>query len=123
MKNDQNIDEFEILEEIVEDLEVIQVRAATNIPKFHEGTSYRQSKEIEDLEYERELRKALSECIRHHEIVLEFSRKLKEFYESFLIFKVSHGAFLLCFATYVATVVSSIQILSNCVLIFIQNII
>lgn len=97
---------MEILEEIVEDLSVIQVKEVSIPTDLSLSTTYRQSRENEDFEYKNELRKAFSDCVRHHEIILEYCRQFKDFQCPFLLAKLGNGGFLICFAAYITTVVS-----------------
>ena len=106
MLKDPHIDEFAISDEIDTDLGVIEVKPAENLPNLLHDKRLHCLKKIDEMEYEEEIHKALDDCICHHGKILEFCKIFGNLFCVFMIIKVSHAAFLICFAAYVVTVVS-----------------
>lgn len=54
-------------------------------------------------EYDEEISDAISECIKHHQVILQFSKKMEEFYHPFILLKILQITFLICFLAYLAS--------------------
>lgn len=54
-------------------------------------------------EYDEEISVAISECIRHHQVILQFCKKLEAFYHPFILLKILQITFLICFLAYLAS--------------------
>lgn len=54
-------------------------------------------------EYDEEISAAISDCIKHHQVILQFCKKLEEFYHPFILLKILQITFLICFLAYLAS--------------------
>lgn len=49
---------------------------------------------------------AFTNCVKHHQMILEFSKLFEEFYSMYLLTKLFYAAFLICILAFTASIVS-----------------
>lgn len=84
--------------EFYENLDEIDSREKSIFQKVPERTKYNYL-----IEYDDEISAALSECIKHHQLILQFCKKLEAFYHPFILLKILQITFLICFLAYLAS--------------------
>lgn len=57
-------------------------------------------------DYSDALCEAFANCVKHHQMILEFSKLFEEFYYIYLLTKLFYAAFLICILAFTASIVS-----------------
>ena len=97
----QEINQFYISKEKIENLqEINDFKKEENIicPKMTTDTFLP--------DYSNALCDAIANCVKHHQMILEFSKLFEEFYYIYLLTKLFYAAFLICILAFTASIVS-----------------
>lgn len=57
-------------------------------------------------DYSNALCDAFANCVKHHQMILEFSKMFEEFYYIYLLTKLFYASFLICILAFTASIVS-----------------